>query len=149
MGSHLQQATHSDANRITSTHPKMILITYKIDAHPVSLWLTAKVIGPAYHVMVRRIVTALLMAVSVLASASVSAVQRAWMLVVAILAAFAAGLASWISIDIKKISTRSARSGTGWMVAYSFYAGVSRVRPNRVPRSSTGRDCSARGGRAR
>jgi hypothetical protein len=34
MGSHLQHATHSDANRLTGPDPKMILVTYKIDAHP-------------------------------------------------------------------------------------------------------------------
>ena len=34
MGSHLQHSAHSDANRLTSPGPKMILPTYKIDAHP-------------------------------------------------------------------------------------------------------------------
>ena len=34
MGSNLQQAAHSDAHRLTGPIPKMILITYKDDAHP-------------------------------------------------------------------------------------------------------------------
>ena len=34
MGSHLQYPPHSDAYRLTSTSPKMILFTYKSDAHP-------------------------------------------------------------------------------------------------------------------
>ena len=33
MGSHLQHP-HSDAHRLTSSIPKMILITYKTDVHP-------------------------------------------------------------------------------------------------------------------
>jgi hypothetical protein len=33
-GSHLQQAAHSDAHCLTGPIPKMILITYKDDAHP-------------------------------------------------------------------------------------------------------------------
>lgn len=36
MGRHLQHSRHSDANRLTSPGPKMILATYKIDAHPAS-----------------------------------------------------------------------------------------------------------------
>jgi hypothetical protein len=36
MGSHLQQGPHSDAHRLTRSIPKMILTTYKIDAHPVT-----------------------------------------------------------------------------------------------------------------
>ena len=34
LGSHLQHPAHSDTHRLTSPSPKMILITYKIDAHP-------------------------------------------------------------------------------------------------------------------
>jgi hypothetical protein len=34
MRSHLQQTAHSDTNRLTGPIPKMILITYKDDAHP-------------------------------------------------------------------------------------------------------------------
>ncbi len=34
MGSHLQYPPHSDAYRLTSISPKMILLTYKSDAHP-------------------------------------------------------------------------------------------------------------------
>jgi hypothetical protein len=34
VGNHLQQAAHSDVNRLTSPLPKMILTTYKIDVHP-------------------------------------------------------------------------------------------------------------------
>jgi len=34
MGSRLQHATHSDTHSLTSPSPKMILLTYKIDAHP-------------------------------------------------------------------------------------------------------------------
>jgi hypothetical protein len=34
MGSHLQHPPHSDAQGLTSSIPKMILITYKTDAHP-------------------------------------------------------------------------------------------------------------------
>ncbi len=34
LGSHLQHPAHSDAHRLTSNAPKMILTTYKIDVHP-------------------------------------------------------------------------------------------------------------------
>ena len=34
LGSHLQQPPHSDAHRLSRSIPKMILVTYKIDAHP-------------------------------------------------------------------------------------------------------------------
>ena len=34
MGSHLQHAPRSDANRLTGPNPKMILVTCEIDAHP-------------------------------------------------------------------------------------------------------------------
>jgi hypothetical protein len=34
MGSHLQQAPHSDRHRLTSLNQKVILTTYKIDVHP-------------------------------------------------------------------------------------------------------------------
>jgi hypothetical protein len=46
MGSHLQHATHSDANRLTGPDPKMILVTYKIDAHPTSANAARNVSGP-------------------------------------------------------------------------------------------------------
>ena len=34
MGSRLRQPSQPDRRRLTSLHPKMILITYKSDAHP-------------------------------------------------------------------------------------------------------------------
>jgi len=34
MGSHLQHSAHSDTSRLTSPNPKMILVIYKIVAHP-------------------------------------------------------------------------------------------------------------------
>jgi hypothetical protein len=34
MGNHLPHTAQPDGRRLTSPHPKMILITYKIDVHP-------------------------------------------------------------------------------------------------------------------
>ena len=41
MGNHLQHPTHSDTHRLTRHTPKMIMTTYKIDAHPNRGWRAA------------------------------------------------------------------------------------------------------------
>jgi hypothetical protein len=46
VGSHLQQAAHSDADRLIRSVPKMILLTYKIDAHPITLTARRNVVAP-------------------------------------------------------------------------------------------------------